>query len=160
MSDNRRRAAKESRSRCKKAYDDFDARGPFTADGIWPLILLLDKHGEKEDLQCGDILDLKAHKFPPEEFAKLLNMKRRLTATDYAKWKRATENWKFSFLSPALTDQHLPLIAESNRFEKLVGGLDLNKLSTPTKILVLTELRNIARKEREEAERDESPERS
>ena len=147
----------------EEAETEFVKNGPFTIEGLWPLVEIVALHGEEDGLQIGDTLDDIAWKFQGKDFERLLDMKTSLTTEDYDKWQFATDEWELRYVDRRMTDEQLHLIAKSSHFLSVLETIELYHLPCQSKFIILQEYRtyksNQKKKEKEASAREKSPKR-
>lgn len=133
--------------------DAFKTRGPYTFDKIYKLAK---RYKSVRDFSAPTLLDKTAHKFPPAELRKILDPEGRRAETFFD----VTNNWNFVDVHAKMSDEQCQVVADVGITDDLQQELDLNSLSLETRIAIVKDLREQARRKRQTVKRDLSPKRT
>lgn len=137
---------------CKAAVNRFEAHGPYTFDEVYKLAK---RFHSDPDFTPHTLLDKTAHKFPPEELRKILDPKAKCAE----KFFTVTNDWNFVHVHAGMSAEQCNVVAEVGITDDFQQELDVISLSLKTRVAIVRDLREQARRVRRGANRDLSPKR-
>jgi len=133
----------------EQELQNFQQNGPYT----FAETVRLAKKSTVLSSDFSKLLDQISHKFPPQEFQKLLKPMWHLSSNEFIDWKRKTLDW-MPVLSRNHSNEHIELISDNIAVVKdIFATFEIEKLSKAKIVAVLHEMRNAQA-------RDASPERN
>jgi hypothetical protein len=134
--------------------DLFVRKGPFT----FAKALELAKECGDGDWDFNESLDDCCWKFPPDEFAKLLNPLSHCVDVDYQSWVIGTKDWKLRNTTGQFNEAQLKLIAKAGCH--YIADIRIEKMDYDHKLQVIRiHNESVRRRLKDRVDRDESPSR-